>query len=72
MYLHLEKGVALCLNLNKLEFHPPMHDLHQVCLKWPSGSGEEAEKVKVYRQTDNKVQQLGDQNFQPWRDKNGK
>jgi hypothetical protein len=43
-YLPLDKGVPLYLN--KLESPPPKDDL------WPSGSGEEVENVKVYRQTD--------------------
>jgi hypothetical protein len=38
--------------LNKLETPPP----RMICAKsgwnWPSGSGEDVEKVKVYRQTD--------------------
>jgi hypothetical protein len=49
-YLPLEKGCPFCLY--KLESPPPKDDLCKVWLNWLSGSGEEVENVKVYRQTD--------------------
>jgi hypothetical protein len=48
-YLPLEKSDPL--HLNKFETPLPKDDMCQVWLKWRSGSGEEVEKVKVYRQT---------------------
>jgi hypothetical protein len=50
-YLLLGKRVVP-LHLNNLESHPPKEDLYQLCSKLASGSGEEVENVKVYRQTD--------------------
>jgi hypothetical protein len=49
-YLPLENGYPL--NLNELDSPSPKDDLCQVWLKWPTGSGEEVENVKVYRRKD--------------------
>jgi hypothetical protein len=46
----LGKGVSL--HLNNLESPPPEDDLCQVWSKLASGSGEEVNNVKVYRQMD--------------------
>ena len=50
-YLPLEKGQLL--HLNEVESLLPKNAL---CWNWPSGSGEEDENVKSFRQTDNRDQ----------------
>jgi hypothetical protein len=55
-YLPLEKGVPL--HLNKLKAPPHKDDLRQVWSNWLSGSGEEVENVKVYKQTDDQKSSL--------------
>jgi hypothetical protein len=52
-YLPLGKGIPF--HMKNLEFPPPKDDLCKVWSNWPSGSGEEVENVKVYRQTDSKT-----------------
>jgi hypothetical protein len=55
----LSKGIPL--HLNNLEFPHPKNNLCQVWLKLAqsdSGSREEVENVKVYRQTDNQNSSL--------------
>ena len=42
-------------NLKKNSIPSPLKALCQVWLNWPSGSGEEADNVKVYRQTDGRT-----------------
>jgi hypothetical protein len=49
-YLPLEKGNPV--HLNNLEFPPPRTISSKSCKNLPSGSREEVENVKVYRQTD--------------------